>query len=87
MKRQWNRAREAAKLEDICLHDLRRTAGSWMAQAGVPLAWIQEVLGQQSPEVVKVYARLAEESSRAAVDTYADALDTALNGEGATDGD
>jgi integrase len=80
VKRQWDRVREKTGLEDIRIQDLRRTAGSWMAQAGVPLALIQDVLGQQSPEVVKVYARLAEESARAAVDRYASALDLALKG-------
>ena len=80
VKRQWDRVREKTGLEDIRMQDLRRTAGSWMAQAGVPLAWIQEVLGQQSPEVVKVYARLAEESAQTAVDRYASALDLALKG-------
>ena len=82
VKRHWDRVRERAGLLDIRLHDLRRTAGSWMAQAGVPLAWIQEVLGHQSPEVVRVYARLAEESGRAAVDTYAASLESVLNSQG-----
>jgi integrase len=73
-KRQWERIREEADLEDITLHDLRRTAGSHMAQAGVPLQVIQEVLGQSHPGVTKIYARLASENERDALNTLADAL-------------
>ena len=49
IKPQWERVREAAGLEDVTLHDLRRTAGSFMAQAGVPLQVIQHVLGHRAP--------------------------------------
>ena len=74
MKKPWDRIRKAADLEDITLHDLRRTAGSHMAQAGIPLQVIQEVLGQSHPGVTKVYARLASENERDALNTLADSL-------------
>ena len=56
------------------MHDLRRTAGSYMAQAGVPLEVIQKVLGHSHLAVTKLYARLASKNERAALDTLADAL-------------
>ncbi|MEX2530964.1 MAG: tyrosine-type recombinase/integrase [Gemmatimonadota bacterium] len=78
MKKPWDRIRQEADLEDVTLHDLRRTAGSYMAQAGIPLQVIQEVLGQSHPGVTKVYARLASENEREALDTLAEALGPAL---------
>lgn len=86
IKRYWDRIRENAKLPDITVHDLRRTAGSWMAQAGVPLEHIREVLGQQSEEVVRVYARLGRDAPRAAVNAYAEKLEEARKGREADDG-
>lgn len=74
MKKPWDRIRKAADLEDITLHDLRRTAGSHMAQAGIPLQVIQEVLGQNHPGATKIYARLASENERDALNTLADSL-------------
>ena len=84
-KKQWVRIRKVSDLEDITLHDLRRTAGSFMAQNGVPLQVIQEVLGQSHPGVTKIYARLASENEREALDTLADALAPALGLQGAKD--
>lgn len=78
LKRPWDRIRQEAELEDITLHDLRRTAGSFMAQNGVPIQVIQEVLGQSHPGVTKIYARLASENERDAVKKLADALAPAL---------
>lgn len=78
IKKPWERIRKRAKLPDVTLHDLRRTAGSHMAQAGVPLQVIGEVLGHSHPGVTKLYARLASENERAALDTLADALGGSL---------
>src|SRR5690606_28310316 len=67
-RNEWEDARKAAGLEDITLHDLRRTAGSFMAQAGVPLQVIGEILGHQNSDVTRVYARLSEENERQALE-------------------
>jgi integrase len=73
-KAQWSRIRERADLDDVTLHDLRRTAGSFMAQSGVPLQVIQHVLGHSHPGVTKLYARIASENERDALETLADSL-------------
>ena len=86
-KKPWERIRKAADLEDITLHDLRRTAGSYMAQAGVPLEVIQKVLGQSHPAVTRIYARLASENERDALETLAGELSDVLGGSPSPDGE
>ena len=71
IKSQWEAIRKAAGLEDVTLHNLRRTAGSFMAQAGIPIQVIQHVLGHAHPGVTKVYARLASENEREALEVLA----------------
>ncbi len=82
-KPQWKAIRAESELKDVTLHDLRRTAGSFMAQAGVPLQVIQHVLGHSHPGVTKLYARLASENEREALETLAGELSGILgNGNG-----
>ena len=52
----------------VTLHDLRRTAGSLMAQSGIPLSHIKSVLGQKSEAVTEIYSRLGEDETKQAVD-------------------
>jgi integrase len=73
---EWAAVREKADLTDVTMHDMRRTAGSYMAQAGVPLQVIGDILGHTHPSITKVYARLADENRREALD----ALGTKLSG-------
>jgi integrase len=68
-KTEWEEVRKAAGIPDVTLHDLRRTAGSYMAQAGVPLQVIGDILGHQHPSITKVYARLSDENERDALET------------------
>ena len=80
--------REKAGLEDVRIHDLRRTVGSWMAQAGVPIRVIGEVLNHSDPRTTEIYARLARDQASEALDslgeTIADLLQ--LPGLGKTQG-
>ena len=52
----------------MTLHDLRRTSGSLLAQAGVPLYHITNILGHKNEAMTKVYARLGGDETKAAVD-------------------
>jgi len=70
----WDSIRKAAGCEDVRLHDLRRTVGSWMATAGASLPLIGKVLGHTSPSTTTVYARLADDSARVALDAHAKTL-------------
>jgi integrase len=67
----WRRAREAADIKDVRLHDLRRTLGSWLAQAGNSLHLIGRVLNQTSPAATQIYARFSQDSVREAMERTA----------------
>lgn len=58
----------------MTLHDLRRTCGSYLAQAGVPLHTIGAILGHKDEVITKLYARLAQDDERAALEALAGKL-------------
>lgn len=74
----WRRARRAAGAPDARIHDLRRTCGSWLAQDGAALLLIGRVLNHSTPSTTAVYAHLADESVRAALDRHAERLAVAV---------
>ena len=53
------RAEEAQRLEAATFHTLRHTFASWLIQAGVPIAEVQQYLGHQSDHMTRRYAHLA----------------------------
>ena len=66
----WARIRKRAGLEDVRLHDLRRTVGSWLAIHGASLPLIGKILNHSTPTTTAVYARLAEDPVRAALEEH-----------------
>jgi|GEM_PF-4628497 len=58
---------EAAGLEDVRLHDLRRTFASTLVQRGVPLNLVAELLGHSGLGQVSAYAHLAPSAKSTAV--------------------
>jgi integrase len=70
VSKPWNRVRAAAGVEDVRLHDLRRTVGSWLAQAGNSLHLIGRVLNHSNQSTTAVYARFGEDSVRAALEQH-----------------
>jgi integrase len=74
----WGRICEAAKLEDLRIHDLRRTAGSWATQEGAPMSAVGAALGHKSINSTKVYARADTRSARDVVSKVADRLRRAV---------
>ena len=78
IQKAWHRVRADANLNDLRLHDLRRTVGSWLAQSGCSLPLIAEVLGQTNERVTQVYARFSKENVRDAMEKHADALRKAV---------
>ncbi|QEY27138.1 site-specific integrase [Neisseria zalophi] len=59
--RIWKTALHKAGISDFRWHDLRHTWASWLVQAGVPLAALQEMGGWESIEMVRRYAHLSAE--------------------------
>lgn len=69
LKSGFARARTAAKMEYVTFHDLRRSCGSLMVQAGVDIYVVSRILGHSSVEVTqKVYAHLKTEQMRSGLE-------------------
>jgi integrase len=70
-KKSWTRVLKRAGLEDVRMHDLRRTLGSWMAITGASLITISYALGHKlaSLSVTAVYARASVEPIRQSMET------------------
>lgn len=58
----WKRLLTRAKIDDLWVHDLRRTLGSWLAMSGVSLPAIGRALGHKDSRSTEVYARLQTEA-------------------------
>jgi integrase len=80
----WERIREAAKLKDVRLHDLRHSFASVGAAAGDSLLIIGKLLGHRDAKTTARYTHLADDPLRAAADrissTIADAMARTLPG-------
>lgn len=66
----WERIRKAAGLEDVRLHDLRRTVGSWLAQSGSSLHLIGKVLNHSNQSTTAIYARFGQDNVRDALEQH-----------------
>ncbi len=60
-KKAWKGLLQRAGIEDLRLHDLRRSLASFQIDAGVSLAVIGKGLGHHSQQTTAVYARLAQD--------------------------
>jgi len=67
-KKLWAELLEDAQIEDLRLHDLRRSLGSWLAMTGASLHITGTALGHKSTEATKVYARLQGDVVKSALD-------------------
>lgn len=78
-KSSWDTVRKTVGLEDLRMHDLRRSLGSWQARTGASLVIIGKTLNHQSPQSTQVYARLDSDPVRQAMETAVSAMKTAAN--------
>ncbi|MHB8421519.1 MAG: tyrosine-type recombinase/integrase [Leptospirales bacterium] len=67
-KRAWGTLLKRAKLEDLRIHDLRRSMGSWMTIGGTSLPIVGKALGHKTSQATSIYARLNLDPVRAAMD-------------------
>ena len=66
-KKFWHRLLDRAGIEDMRIHDIRRTLGSYEAIAGVNLPTISRSLGHKTMRSTQVYARLNVDPVRTAM--------------------
>ncbi len=71
INKSWERIRKAAGVEDVRLHDLRRTVGSWLAQSGNSLHLIGRVLNHSNQATTAIYARFGQDHVRQALEEHA----------------
>jgi len=65
---------DGARLDDLRIHDLRRTMGSWQARTGASMVIIGKSLGHKSQQATAVYARLDLDPVRQAMETATSAM-------------
>jgi integrase len=74
INRAWLRIKTRAGLEDLRIHDLRRSVGCWLANNGETLLTIGRVLNHRSTASTAHYAHVAAETQRQALTKLADAI-------------
>ena len=72
ISKAWSRIRKAAEIEDVRIHDLRRTVGSWLTDDNVDLNKIKEALRHASISTTLIYARLGADPARKAMESHGD---------------
>lgn len=60
LQRAWQAALTRAEIQDFHFHDLRHTAASYLAMAGVDMPTIAEILGHKTLAMVKRYVHLSD---------------------------
>lgn len=76
-KKAWARMLKRAGIENLRIHDLRRTLGSWQAKTGASLVIVGKSLNHKSPSTTAIYARLDLDPVRESVDRATNAMLTA----------
>ena len=70
----WRRLCKRAGLENLRIHDLRRSLGSWQALTGASLPIIGKSLGHTRQETTAIYARLTLDPVRQSVNAATQAM-------------
>ena len=83
LERTWRSVRKVADVEDVTIHDLRRSCGSWMAMQGVGLPVIGAILGHSSLVATAIYSRLQPDAGREALEAFNAMIDRASKAAGA----
>lgn len=73
-KKGWARVLKSAGIEDLRIHDLRRSLGSWQAKTGASLAIIGKSLGHKTASATMIYARLDQDPVRASMERATSAI-------------
>lgn len=73
-KGAWARLLKDADIENLRVHDLRRTLGSWQARTGATLLVIGKSLNHKTHQATGIYARLDLDPVRQSVNTATSAI-------------
>lgn len=73
-KKGWSRILERAGIENLRMHDLRRSLGSWQAATGANLSVIGKTLNHKTVSTTAIYARLNIDPVREAVEKATKAM-------------
>ncbi len=73
-RKGWQRILERAGIDDLRIHDLRRTLGSWQDKTGASLAIIGKSLNHKNQATTAIYARLDIDPVRDSVNTATSAI-------------
>lgn len=78
LDKAWHIVRKKCGLPDIRLHDLRRTAGSYLIQDTHSLPLVGEILNQTTAHVTQIYSRYDKASIRNALERLGASLEAHL---------
>ncbi len=73
-KKGWDRILDRAGIQNLRIHDLRRTLGSWQAKTGASLAIIGKSLNHKNQSTTAIYARLDLDPVRDSVNRATNAM-------------
>jgi integrase len=74
MKRHFEKAVSAAKLDGVTFHVLRHTCASHLVMSGVDLATVKEIMRHKTIEMTLRYAHLSPEHKKSAIAALESAL-------------
>ena len=78
IQKAWNRLRTNAGLPHLRVHDLRHAAASYMAQSGIDLWVIAQVLNHSDVSMTQRYAHLSTKTLQEAADRTSDVIKGAM---------
>ncbi|MBG6206375.1 integrase [Labrenzia sp. EL_126] len=81
LENAWQRVRAHAKLEDVRLHDLRHTVGTFASQAGSNAFMISHLLRHKNVTITNRYVNPDADPIRALSETIGSRIEAGLKGE------
>lgn len=77
--RPFTRICKRAEINKLTIHDLRRTAGAYLAASGASLVVIGKALGHRDHQATQIYSRLDLDPVRNAMEAAGEAMEQTLN--------
>ncbi len=81
LQKHWTKIREWAELDDVRIHDLRRSFASTAALSGESLLMIGNLLGHSDPKTTQIYAHLADSALQTAANETSNKIAAAMDSE------